>query len=372
MSNRSIRNVVVSGVLLRNIAERWTRALTGGALGAMALIWATSAGAQEANSSAQEQAAPAQRLDQTGTALGPKLTYTDPRGHSAHMFPTVAMGAVVRASAAAGGPLLYHSGGPIMSKIEIYNIFWVPTKLQNGKSASLPSYYAGAMNNLGTDYAGHTLSSNNTQYYQIISGTTYVSGLSFLASGSFGGSFTDTSPYPASDCTDSATPGNCIIDADIVNEVQKVIATKGWSGGLNKIFNVYTAVGEGSCFDSGCAYTQYCAYHSYIGSGGPSSIIYSNEPYAAAPGCQASVFPNHPDSDSAASITSHEITEAITDPNLNAWFTSTGSEIGDICAWNYGTNTYDSNKANQQWNGRFYEIQMMYDNHTASCVQKGP
>jgi hypothetical protein len=291
------------------------------------------------------------------------------------MFPTVAMGAAVRAAAAAGGALIYHSGGPIMPKIEVYNIFWVPATLQNGKPASLPSYYAGAMNNLGRDYAGHTLSSNNTQYYQIISGTTYVSGLSFLASGSFGGSFTDTSPYPASDCTDSATPGNCIIDADIINEVQKVIATKGWSGGLNKIFNVYTSVGEGSCFDSSsssCAYTQYCAYHSYIGSGGSSSIIYSNEPYAAATGCQASVFPNHPDSDSAASVTSHEITEAITDPNLNAWFTSTGSEIGDICAWNYGTNTYDSNKANQLWNGRFYEIQMMYDNHTASCVQDGP
>ena len=62
MSNRSIGNVVVSGVLLRNIGERWTRALPGGALGATALIWATNAGAQEANSSAKEQAAPAQDM----------------------------------------------------------------------------------------------------------------------------------------------------------------------------------------------------------------------------------------------------------------------------------------------------------------------
>jgi hypothetical protein len=362
----------------RPVAERRTRALAGSALGAMALVWATSAGAQEADSSAQEQAAPAQRLDQVGAAYGgPRLTFTDARGHSVHVFPTILMGAAVRASAAASGALLYHSGGPIMPKIEIYNIFWVPPKLQNGAAASLPSYYPGAMNNLGRDYAGHTLSSNNTQYYQKISGTTYVSGLSFIANtnGSFGGTFTDTSPYPPSDCTDSATPGNCIIDTDIQNEVQKVITAKGWSGGLNKIFNVYTAVGEGSCFDStssSCAYTAYCAYHSYIGSAGSSSIIYSNEPYAAAPGCQWPTFPNHADSDTAASVTSHEITEAITDPNLDAWFTSGGSEIGDLCAWTYGTNTYDSAKANQQWNGRFYEIQMMYDNHTAGCVQDGP
>jgi hypothetical protein len=346
---------------------------------AMALIWATGAGAQEANSSAQEQAAPAQRLDQTGAAGAAKLTFTDARAHSVHVFPTVQMGSAVRAWAAATGALLYHFGGPIMPKIEIYNIFWVPATLQNGKSASLPSYYAGAMNNLGKDYAGHTLSSNNTQYYQIIGSKTFVSGLSFLATanGSFGGSFTDTSPYPGSSCTDSATPGNCIIDTDIQTEVQKVIAAQGWSGGLNKIFNVYTAVGEGSCFDStssSCAYVGsngYCAYHGSIGSGS-SSIIYSNEPYAAAPGCQGGSAPNHPDSDAAASITSHEITEAITDPNLNAWFTSSGAEIGDLCAWNFGTNTYDSGLANQQWNGRNYEIQLMYDNLKAACVQVGP
>ncbi|HZZ59720.1 MAG TPA: hypothetical protein VFE63_00905 [Roseiarcus sp.] len=360
----------------RHVAERRTRALAGSALGAMALVWATNAGAQEADSSAQEQAAPAQRLDQAGTAGGPKLTFTDARGHSVHVLPTVPMSAAVRAAAAASGALLYHSGGPIMQKIEIYNIFWVPPTLQNGTAASLPSYYAGVMNNLGKDYAGHTVSSNNTQYYQIIGSKTFVSGLSLLANAneSFGGSFTDTSAYPPSDCTDSVTPGNCIIDTDIQKEVQKVITAQGWKTGLNEIFNVYTAVGEGSCFDStsgSCSYTQYCAYHGSIGSGS-SSIVYSNEPYAAATGCQASVFPNHADSDSAASVTSHEITESITDPNLDAWYTSGGSEIGDLCAWNYGTNAYDSGKANQQWNGRFYEIQMMYDNHTASCVQDGP
>ena len=32
----------------------------------------------------------------------------------------------------------------------------------------------------------------------------------------------------------------------------------------------------------------------------------------------------------------------------------------------------EKRKANQRWNGRLYEIQMMYDNHTASCVQDGP
>jgi hypothetical protein len=339
---------------------------------AMALIWAT-------NSLAQERAAPAQRLDQIAVAFGgPRLTYTNPQGKAVHVFPTVSGAHALQASAAASGPLLYHSGGPIMPNILIYNIFWVPPTLQNGKPANLPSYYPAAMNNLAFDYGGHSIDSNNTQYYQIISGTAYVHGLSLLANGSFGGSFTDTAPYPASDCADSVTSGNCITDTDIQNEVNKVVAAKGWVGGLNKIFNIYTAVGEGSCFDSSgtsCAYTSYCAYHGSIGSGS-TSIIYSNEPYAEAPYCQGGKAPNHADSDAAASVTSHEITESITDPNLNAWFTSGGYEIGDLCAWNYGTNTFDNVGgvflANQQWNGRNYEIQMMWDNHQNKCVQVGP
>jgi hypothetical protein len=76
--------------------------------------------------------------------------------------------------------------------------------------------------------------------------------------------------------------------------------------------------------------------------------------------------------DAAASIASHELTEATTDPLLNAWFTSSGYEIGDLCAYNYGTNTWDSGKANQMWGGNFFELQQMYDNHQAGCVQVGP
>jgi hypothetical protein len=68
----------------------------------------------------------------------------------------------------------------------------------------------------------------------------------------------------------------------------------------------------------------------------------------------------------------HELTEALTDPELNAWFSAQGNEIGDLCAYNYGTNTWDSGNANQMWYGHFYEIQQEYDNHVTGCVQVGP
>ena len=31
----------------------------------------------------------------------------------------------------------------------------------------------------------------------------------------------------------------------------------------------------------------------------------------------------------------HELSETVTDPDLNAWYTSNGSENGDLCNYNY-------------------------------------
>ena len=37
--------------------------------------------------------------------------------------------------------------------------------------------------------------------------------------------------------------------------------------------------------------------------------------------------------DGVSIVQGHELAEAITDPLLNAWYGSSGSEIGDRCAW---------------------------------------
>jgi hypothetical protein len=287
----------------------------------------------------------------------------------------------------ASGPALAYHGGPVMTNVTTYAIFWAPSTLQTGAATSLPTSYRNIQLALLRSYPGHGIDNNNTQYY-MVTGSLFFRFTSFVQNvGSFGDSYVDTDPYPSSGCSDPATPGNCLTDAQIQAEVQKVMTLKGWSGGLNHMFFVYTSSGEGSCTSSGCAYTggtyPYCAYHGYF-MNGSTPIIYANQPYAAAGYCQAGSSPNgDPAGDASASITSHELTEAITDPELNAWYSSTGDEIGDLCAWNYGANTWGS--ANQYWpisyNNIFFlgnrpitsfELQQEYDNHTASCVQVGP
>ena len=85
-----------------------------------------------------------------------------------------------------------------------------------------------------------------------------------------------------------------------------------------------------------------------------------------------------PEADAALTAVSRELTEAITDPLLNAWFTAQGDEIGDLCNIMYGQNTWDGNKADQMWNG--HSMKFRWNTATTpnlppksgGCVQVGP
>ncbi len=291
-----------------------------------------------------------------------------------HILPTTAGAKGLAPFIADAGPLLYN-GGPIMPRANTYAIFWLPPTLQDGVTPSFMSAgYRPIIRRFLADYPGHGIDNNNTQYSQG-GGTGWIHN-----AGAFAGAFIDTSPYPASGCSDSfnsTTAANCLTDLQIRHEIKKVIALKAWPVGLTSMFMVFTSQGEGSCFDSSntvCSYVIYCAYHGHIGTGS-TAIIYGNMPYADTSVCQ---LPSEPspngdaDGDDAATITSHELTEAITDPLLNAWYSAQGNEIGDLCAYDYGTLGWDSGNANEMWNGHFYLLQQEFDNFASGCTQVGP
>ena len=343
----------------------------------------------------------------------PPLTVSD-ENHAAHILPTLGS-ALLDKGQPTGAPLIYH-GGPIMHSVTttstgpaepvtVYAILWNPAsgKLQSGAATSMPLQYQFVEQDLVSTYLGHGIGNNNTQYYSTCA--TLVDdfhcvalGFKFLQyaenAGVPGGSYVETSNYPTPGCSDPLTGTNCISDAQIQAEIRKVMTLKGWTGGLNHMFVLFTSSGEGSCFGSGgngdsCAYVPppygdgYCGYHSYINASG-SAIIYANLPYGNPTYCQIPGTPspnNDPAADSAASVTSHELSEAITDPLINAWWEPAGGEIGDKClnysssSQTYGTNTWDlqggAYLANQMWGG-FYELQTEFDNHILGCVQVGP
>ena len=254
--------------------------------------------------------------------------------------------------------------------VTIYPIFWVPAKLQTGAATSMTAHYQAVQVTMLANFLGHGIGSLLTQYYQ-------KSPAAFVQNkGGVIKYYTDSSPYPPSGCKDPATPGNCLSDAQIQAEVKKVMSAAGVTGGLNKIFMVFTSSGEGTCMATGgaCSYHGFCAYHSSF-KVGTTPVIYSNQPFGTTNGCQVSGAPSpngDPDADAAATSASHELSEAMTDPLGTGWFSAQGNEIGDICAYKYGPLTWDGGAANQMWNGNYFLLQTEFDNHAGGCYQVGP
>jgi hypothetical protein len=260
--------------------------------------------------------------------------------------------------------------------VAAYNIYWAPSQLQDGSATSYSANYGTPTLLASAWLQGHGVFNITTQYFQTINGTTtYVNN-----GGGLAGYVVDSFAYPTADGSACGGFVNCISDAQIRTKIQAVMSAQSWTGGMNKIFVLFTSSGEITCFDgTHCSYPgspfTYCAYHSFFTFGGQ-TVIYALIPYGSPVACQVTgqTTPNDPFLDLAANVQTHEISEATTDPLLNAWFDASGNEIGDLCNSNFGTNTWGSGSGagNQMWNGFIFEVQMEYDNHSSSCRQTGP
>jgi hypothetical protein len=93
---------------------------------------------------------------------------------------------------------------------------------------------------------------------------------------------------------------------------------------------------------------------------------YCGNPDRCPSACEAqTTSPNgNAGADGMASIIAHESEEAISDPDLNAWYDNRGYENADKCAWTFGTEYTVSNgsKANLKLGTRDYLIQQNWVN----------
>ncbi len=263
------------------------------------------------------------------------------------------------------GKLIYH-GGLVQHTNKVYAIYWIPS------GYTVSANYVTLINRFFTDVAAASGQTSNvyfsdTQYYDTSGKIQYAS--------TFAGSVIDTTPLPPNGCHDSFT-SVCLTDQQIQTEVQNVIAAQGWTADSSTEFFMFTAKGIGSCFDSSnseCAFSTYCAYHSWISSG-VNAVLYANMPYAdtVPANCDVGQHPNNDDADATINVTSHEHNETITDPEGNAWYDRAGFENGDKCAWIFGTEKgTNGQRYNQVINGNRYLLQLEWSNATNRCVQRG-
>jgi len=230
--------------------------------------------------------------------------------------------------------------------------------------------YAAGVNGFLQDVSADSSGSNNV--YSVA--TQFSDGTGNIAySDSFGGTYTDTSSFPASACPTNPSAGivACVDESQLVSEIQKDMTKNGWTASGTNLFTILLPSGVDTCFggSSACASNVFCAYHDSLGQSG---LIFSVEPYSAFYGCSGAGeplnpqgFPNGMEVDETVNTLSHEANEAITDPYGGGWWSANGSENGDLCAWWFGAplgTTAGGQPYNQVINGHAYSLQQEYGN----------
>jgi hypothetical protein len=205
--------------------------------------------------------------------------------------------------------LSYHNGGSVIRNAHVVFIFW---GIGNGDP------YATALVNFRNQFGTTGEYNVITQYY----GQDSLSGYGNIAQANLSGG--------TADMYDTNPPTN-VTDAAVQGEVVKYLSTHAYDG--NAVYEVLipstSYSSDGSSTSCGGPSLAYCAYHGHFSSGGQ-DVKYAIGPYPSCSGCQSSGFTA---AQNAEHFICHETREAVTDPDLNAWFDRRGNEADDKCAW---------------------------------------
>jgi uncharacterized repeat protein (TIGR01451 family) len=276
-----------------------------------------------------------------------------------HIVPFGKVGSAIQKGFAPAGAHLTYWGGPVISNIHIVAVFWGPDV--NAAITGAPG--------IGQFFTDITTS----RYYDLLSeystvgitgsGIPATSSNQSIGHGVFDGKFTitpSTCPGPTA-CT--------VSDAQVAAELTRQIIAGNLpqpvsdiQGNVNSFYMIYFPPGVTIAVDAATkSCVQFCAYHSNTpASFTPKLVPYGVEPDFAPPSaCALGCGGNTAMFDNVTEVTSHEMSEAVTDAQVGsatttapplAWYdpdpaTNPLGEIGDICVGqgaivNAGSTTY--------------------------------
>jgi hypothetical protein len=233
-------------------------------------------------------------------------------------------------------PLIDH-GGPVINTPTIYLIWYGNWNQSNGSDNP-------AGQQIVRDWAA---SIGGTPHFAI--NTTYSTTKVVSGNVIYGGQTTDTGTRTS------------LSDSQIRGVVNSAITSGRLPYNANGVYFVITSsnvtASSGFC-------SQYCGWHTWANlTNGKVRYAFVGNAKRCLSSCaaQSTVSPNgNPGVDGAVSVLTHELEEATTDPDLNAWYDSAGAENADKCAWTFGHfqfQTSNGSWANLTFGGRNWLIQ---------------
>jgi hypothetical protein len=230
-----------------------------------------------------------------------------------------------------GGNLVDH-GGKVLPASHVYTIWW-------GDQSAFP---ADAKSGISAMFEGM----NGTSFLGV--GKQYMRGAAI--SSSFVSSYADSASSPPSRGPQTST---------IVNEACNVITSNGLTPDTDALYLVYT-----SNFPGG--HVNYCAWHDHGTCNGVDiQVAYMPNTTGIAgcdPGDLYGCNSYSQGTRSLANVSSHEYMETLTDADISAWYDSSGSEIGDKCAWQFSACVSLSTGS--------WQLQKEWSNAASGCVQQ--
>lgn len=252
------------------------------------------------------------------------------------------------ASAASKGPGASSSvdmtlhGGDILAANKTMAIFWGSWGSPGDIISGIDTFFLG--------WGGSGMAGDSTEYH----GTT-------------NGNVTAGSTYLGHTIDSSSAPKRALTTSGAVTEACKIVNN---NPDPNAVYFIYTSTGAG--------HASYCAWHSWgnCSNGAPIQVAYMPN-ITGLSGC-------NPNSDvtsqseglaALANVTSHELSETITDPRGGGWFDASNGENGDKCAWSFHNDVNLSNgsrwKLQMEWSNNAYNAGAGYPNTSGQngCLQ---
>ena len=231
--------------------------------------------------------------------------------------------APIGASAPAVAPQLTYRGGPLLTAVEVFTVFW------GGAWQQQPQVGLLAKLNLFFDTVLGSPLIDQLAVYN-------VPGKS-IQHGKRVGTATVTTPTLRRHATDSTV--RHMLQQELVSNPAFPKPS------ANLLYFIYLPPGVSLTSQGGKSCLTFCGYHDSING----QVFYAAMPYPGCNGCLGGLS----DIDALTSTSSHELCEAITDavPGTG-WYDDHNGEIGDICAWKtkvvagYTVQLEWSNKAN--------------------------
>jgi hypothetical protein len=224
----------------------------------------------------------------------------------------------------ASTPILYHSPGALLAQPTVY-LIWYGNWNQSNKTDT----------STGQDIIRNFLHNIGGSPYYDINQSYSTNGTLVTGAVSFGG-----------EANDSYSQGSRLSDSKVQAVVNGALSRGALPVDATGLYFVLTSsdVTETSGF---C--TRYCGWHTRAtlsGSDIKYSFVGNSARCLSACAIQSVSSPNNnPGVDGMVSVIVHELEETNTDPDLNAWFDSSGAENADKCAWTFGQTTLLSNGA---------------------------